>query len=201
MGQPKLLLPIQGESLLHRLLRQLSSLPVHSIWVLIREEDAELANELERFLEIAPPAPGKPPVQAVIPASRSSQMKESVRKLLQAIRCETGTPRAGDRYLLIPADHPVVERRVVDRLLAAAHQAGERIIVPRHGNRRGHPTLFPAGLPEAMTRIPRDAGLNWLLREFPEQVAEVECPEPSVLWDLDTPEDYAACVAQLQAGE
>ncbi len=92
--------------------------------------------------------------------------------------------------MLIPADARWIEQSVLGRLIASWRESPENIIVPVHNGRRGHPTIFPASLPVEIESIPRDRGLNYLLHANPARVVEVPCPEPSVLCDLDTPEDF-----------
>ena len=91
---------------------------------------------------------------------------------------------------MIPADHPVVLAETVTILLEAARRNPGRILVPTHDGRRGHPTLFCWKHALEIDQIPEGEGFNWILKRYAADVIEVAVASPSVLVDLDTPEDY-----------
>jgi CTP:molybdopterin cytidylyltransferase MocA len=77
------------------------------------------------------------PVRIVCNREQKSDMAGSVRVGLRDVR-ESATG-----VLVCLADHPLVSPDTV-RLLLEEHAARpERIIIPVHCGRRGHPTLFP----------------------------------------------------------
>jgi molybdenum cofactor cytidylyltransferase len=96
----------------------------------------------------------------------------------------------GAPWLLIPADHPVFMAETVKILLEAARHNPGRILVPTHGGRRGHPTVFRWKHALEIDQIPAGEGFNWVLKRNSADVIEVAVASPSVLVDLDTPEDY-----------
>ena len=49
----------------------------------------------------------------------------------------------------------------------------------------------------SLAEIPADQGLNWLLRQAGVEVREIAIDDPSVLFDLDTPEDYERLVRSV----
>ena len=179
MGQPKLLMEIDGENLVERLLRQLRQSTIASVSVLVRASDQALQDEVSKH-----------GTEVVIPEHDPNEMRDSVELLLEHLR-QAKSPAENDGWLLIPADHPIVEPQVLNRLTTAWLQSPEKIVVPIHQGRRGHPTIFPWTLASQLEQIPPDQGLNWLLRNGETQIEEVECDEPSVLWDIDTPEEFA----------
>jgi CTP:molybdopterin cytidylyltransferase MocA len=63
-------------------------------------------------------------------------------------------------------------------------------VVPVHQGRRGHPTIFPFALAASVFELPADQGLNRLLHAHAHEIIEIETASPSVVTDLDTPEDY-----------
>ena len=90
-----------------------------------------------------------------------------------------------------PAGHPVLDRGLIENLIVAWKQARPQILVPRVGNRRGHPTLFRWSFARGVSHIPAGCGLNWLLKEHAGKVMELPVEGVAALTDLDTPEDYA----------
>ena len=95
-----------------------------------------------------------------------------------------------DGWLLIPADHPLIEPEVLDGLLTRWSQGDCEALLPTLGQRRGHPTLMRWSLATRIEQLPRDVGVNTLLRSSPNLVTEWPTDRESVLADLDTPEDY-----------
>lgn len=178
MGRPKLLLPLAGQTVIARLVHALKSGGIDDVFVLAREADASLREELSRL-----------PCITVTAAVDPEEMRHSVELLLQEIR-QRCQPRDSDGWLLIPADHPFVEVDVLRRLTELECQHPEKVIIPTHDGQRGHPTLFPWSMATLVPEIPPGHGLNWLVRRESSRIVEVPCPEPSVLFDLDTPQDF-----------
>lgn len=127
-------------------------------------------------------------------------MKASVRKLIESLSAHH-RPAPGDGWLLIPADHPIVEEPVLMRLLEQWDAHPDAIVVPVHQGRRGHPVILPWRLTDELSTIPADQGLNWLIRRAACPTIEVDCPEPSVLWDVDTPEEFQRIKVRLEGQE
>ena len=179
MGQPKLLLTLAGVPIIERLLLALDRPAITSCSVVVRSGDVALQSEVSRLGG-----------SLVIPANDPPDMRASVSLALDAIQREF-SPRDDDGWLLVPADHPVLDRGLIDAVLACWDADRPTILVPRCGSRRGHPTLFRWSLAREVAHIPADRGLNWLLREHAEEVTELPVETDAALTDLDTPEDYA----------
>lgn len=101
--------------------------------------------------------------------------------------------------LLCLGDQPQMEVATVRALLAAGAAEGwSRIVIPSYGMRAGHPILLPAWLwPEvlACTGILRD-----VLAKHRDATRYLEVGTPTILADLDTPEDYEAGGRKLGGG-
>ena len=70
----------------------------------------------------------------------------------------------------------------------------DRVVLPTHRGRRGHPALVGYGLIQAIAQIPAGEGLRHLWHADPQLVREVPVEDPGVLLDLNTPEDYDAAL-------
>jgi molybdenum cofactor cytidylyltransferase len=189
MGQPKLLLELQGRTVIARLVESLRAAGCESIWVLAREDDPALLTALSAL-----------PVQAVVTAIPTPDMRASVQVLLRAIE-DAAAPRLEDAWLLCPADHPIMNPAIIRSVLQAGQRRAEAVVIPVHAGRRGHPTLFPWRLAARAVDIPADAGLNWLLRQPGVVVEELPVAEDSILRDLDTPADYERLQSDFAAEE
>jgi molybdenum cofactor cytidylyltransferase len=178
MGVPKLLLKLGSVTVMHRLVTALKAAGVDRIFVLVRGADLPLQRELETL-----------DCEAVIATTDPPEMRDSVELLIQHVsaRC---SPTEHDHWLLIPADHPIVEAGTVKQLVDATGAAPDSIILPTYQGQRGHPTLFPWSIAGEVAQIPRDKGLNWLVRRDDSRVIELPVTHESVLFDLDTPDDF-----------
>jgi molybdenum cofactor cytidylyltransferase len=101
-------------------------------------------------------------------------------------------PSPGDAWLLAPADHPTLDPAVVSAVRQAfLSQPDKSIVVPTFAGKRGHPVLMSWNHVAAVRAHPPGEGLNTYLRRHEAETLELPVPNPDVLADLDTPEDYA----------
>lgn len=185
MGTHKLLLPLAGRSVISRVVDALHRAGPIEVHVILRRDDESLRSELASL-----------PVHPHLLDADTPDMRASVERLLDLITAER-QPAPSDAWLLCPADHPVLSADVVRRLIVESATAPDSIGIPTSQDRRGHPTLFPWSLASSVRDIPTGEGLNWLLRAHAARVREVEVDDPTILLDLDTPEDYERILALI----
>ena len=187
MGEPKLLLNLAGQTVIARLLNALDHPRMTSRSVVVRQSDIRLQAEVTRFNG-----------SLVLPEIDPPDMRSSVAAALESIEKQF-SPNDTDGWLLVPADHPVLDRQLIEVVLDCWQTNPTRILVPRCGQRRGHPTLFRWSLAREVAKIPADRGLNWLLREYANEVTELPVESTAAITDLDTPDDYRRLVSEWQA--
>lgn len=104
------------------------------------------------------------------------------------LRALAARPQAA---LLCLGDQPQMQADTVRAVLEAGAAADWRpIIIPSHQMRGGHPILLPAWLwPEILSA--QDT-LRTVLSAHRDRITYVSVDTPTVLADLDTPEDYDA---------
>ncbi|MHB1423023.1 MAG: nucleotidyltransferase family protein [Gemmataceae bacterium] len=179
MGRPKLALPLGERTVLEHVFAVLRQAEVEHVVVVIGPHVAELASLAD--------AAG---AHVCCLASPSSGMRGTVEYGLRWLE-ERFQPRPEDAWLLVPGDHPALDASVVPRLEAAyTAQSRFSIAIPTHKGRRGHPTLFSWNHVAAIRAYPAELGLNTYVRQFAAETLEVPVDSASVLWDMDTPEDY-----------
>jgi molybdenum cofactor cytidylyltransferase len=183
MGSPKLLLDVNGKTVIGRVLTALGEAGLENRLVVIHPQDETLKQEVERYGG-----------RALLPPSPPPAMRDSIQFCLQTVAEELlarGEPADPHQpWLLVPADHPVINPQTVVILLDAAAKNPGRIVVPTHGGRRGHPTVFAWRHALRIDQIPAGLGFNWILERESADIVEIEFSSASVLVDLDTPEDY-----------
>lgn len=221
MGQPKLLLPWRGTTVIANLVGELRAAGLSQILVVVRSSDDALASAVSSTGATLIQPPNDPPDMRTsveiglkvafgtgdagdlpsaieLGATGSASAEFGTTPTLSPGRASgthadsIGNTAAADAWLLIPADHPLVSRSTVDALRAAWQPGQRQILIPTHLGQRGHPTLFSTEFAADVSRIPPDCGLNWLVKQHAYLVREVPVTDPGVTVDLDTPEDYQA---------
>lgn len=185
MGSPKLLLPVRGRTVIDGLLAALTP-AMDKVFVLVRAGDRQLLDVVELRRDIT----------IVETDSDPADMRASIELLLERIAA-TVQPGPDDAWVLSPADHPYVRPAVLTVLKSGFLGTPHAIHIPTSRGERGHPTIFPWTLASKVSELPAGQGIN-ALRSLP-GVSTVLHPveDPSVLWDLDTPEDYEQLLRAL----
>lgn len=178
MGQPKLVMDLLGKPVVQRLLETLSQPEVVATAIVIRKSDEDLQKCVSPLAAVA-----------VLPEVDPPDMRASVEHGLAAIE-ERFHPEPGDGWLLIPADHPILDASTFRNLIDLWQTSVADVLIPRHEGRRGHPAFFRWNLARRLRTIPKDQGINWLLSEKDLQIEEAEVKSRTVLLDLDTPSDF-----------
>jgi molybdenum cofactor cytidylyltransferase len=188
MGRPKLLLPAGSSTVIARMLTILARPEISATVVVVRPDDEPL--------RAAVAACGAIPLQ---PDDAPPEMRQSVEHALRFL-VEQYQPKSDDAWFLVPADHPLLDTEVIDRMISAWRASTRKILVPTYHGKRGHPTLFRFDLTSEILRLPADQGLNMLLKRQAAEIEQLEIDLPAVVADLDTPEDYARLRVELGEG-
>lgn len=114
----------------------------------------------------------------------TTQMFDSVRLGLEALqnRCRC--------FFFSPADIPLFRPHTLRSLMSQSLQTDAHILLPRCDGRRGHPVLIHAGLIDALLRHDGQWGLKGALAMTGAKRLEVDVPDPGILMDADSIEDY-----------
>lgn len=182
MGTQKLLLPFAGRTVIAHIIDQLQSARMEAIHVVVGADGARVAAALA----------GRPVTLVPNPDPEGGGMLSSVRCGLASLPAECAAA------LIVLGDQPALTPETVVSVIQAFDSAAQRIIVPIHGGRRGHPLLIPrCFFSEIQTRFD-DAGLRGLLQAHPNQIHELELSNTAVLSDMDTPADYQRELDRLE---
>lgn len=184
MGGPnKLLLPLGGQAVVGRTVRQVLASRCARVLVVLGFEAERVRRELEGL-----------PVEFVLNESFEEGMGTSVRAGAAAVH-------DGSAVVVCLGDMPLVGAAVIDALIDT-YRAGANIQAcqPVYEGKRGNPVLWgPASLP-ALRQLQGDEGARALLRGLGESLALVEVGSGSVLLDADTPEDLQRLTNWAAAG-
>lgn len=175
MGRLKALLPWRNSTLLEYQLRSLLEAGIHQVVVV-------LGHDADRL---------KPVVESVDGASwalNPDYLQGKTTSLKTGVAALAG--KQVSEVLLLNVDQPRSVETV--RALVKRHlESSYLITIPTHGGKGGHPILLTAGLlPELAVIDEESQGLKAVVRRHWEATERFELDDSTVLWDLNTPEQY-----------
>lgn len=173
MGTQKLLLPFGSKIVLTHIVDQVLSSKVDKVYVVTGHKPQLISKELS----------GKP-VTIIHNPEYQSGMLSSVRAGLRDI------PKKCRMVLMTLGDQPSVTAELINQMIQAFSESQKRIIVPVYNGKRGHPILFSKIYRQEIITRYDDVGLRGILAAHSEDVFEMNVSTPSVLSDMDYPEDY-----------
>jgi molybdenum cofactor cytidylyltransferase len=104
-------------------------------------------------------------------------------------------------FFILPVDIPLVRPATIRRLMDTAGENPGRIIYPVFRGKRGHPPLIPSVLAPTIMEWERGGGLKAVLKSQEELAVEIEVPDSTILFDIDTPDDYTALLRRYERYE
>lgn len=179
MGSCKQLLRLGGKTALARCLETLLAAGIKEIVVVVGVLGELVAVEAGRF-----------PARVVVNDNPAGDMASSVRTGRAALRAGTGG------VVVALCDYPLVLPATVASLLETHAADPDRIVIPSHGGRRGHPPLFPRPVLEELLE---GMTLRDLVRSDQSRLRYVEVDDPGILCDMDTMEDYRKLCGLVEA--
>jgi CTP:molybdopterin cytidylyltransferase MocA len=114
------------------------------------------------------------------------------RGMLSSIRVGLASaPAEAQAAAVLPGDHPFVPAEAVASLVDHYSRHRPLLLVPRFGERRGHPLILDRSLFSEAAACDDAVGLRQLLRRREADLVTLELDFPRAEQDLDTPEDLA----------
>ena len=173
MGQTKLLLPINGKSIIESVLDTVVRSKTDRILVVLGADSQRISKKIEGY-----------DIHSTVNPHFREGMLSSIQWGLKALRGEVSA------VLVVLGDQPSISSDVIDALIAAYGKVKKGIVVPAYKGKRGHPVLIDEKYFEEIAKLNPEIGLRELLHRHPEDVLEVEAKTASILGDVDTIKDY-----------
>jgi len=173
MGQQKLLMPFEGNSMVVTIVNKISRTNSNPAVVVTGHEKTSIEEELKGLN-----------VQFAFNEKFEEGMLSSVQTGVAALDLDV----AG--FLVFLGDQPMVSEMVINRLIAVYQKTSKGLLVPTFHGKRGHPVLIDAKYREEIGTLPQETGLRKLFLNHPDDILEIEFDSDAVLKDIDTPGDY-----------
>ena len=116
-----------------------------------------------------------------------------------SVQCAiVNAPADAEAFMLLLGDQPLIGTGVVNRLIDCYHAGRRGIVIPVYNGKRGHPVLFDSRYRRELLLV-SDQGPREVVSKHDSDILEIRVDTPSVLIDIDTPQDYQE--AKAQGGE
>ena len=173
MGEPKLLLPYRGRTVIEAVLESAAASRAGGTLVV-------LGGEADRIEEKV--------AGRAVARTRNPNFAEGMLSSVQwGIRGLPGDVRAA---VVLLGDQPWIAASTIDRVIGAFLEGKKGLVYPAFRGKGGHPLLVDLGrYRKEISRLDPSEGLRGLLRRHPGDVLRLEVETPEILEDLDLPED------------
>ena len=173
MNEPKLLLPVNGRSMIEEVIRNVISSNIFQTLVVLGSYRNEIAGNISHL-----------PVRLCYNDNYRNGM-------LSSVKCGfDNLPEEYDAVLVFQGDQPFIRTEVTSEIIRAYMETGKGLVVPVYRNKRGHPLLLDQKYRKLIRTIPENEGLRWILANYPEDISEVKVRSEGILRDIDTREEY-----------
>ena len=180
MGTHKLLLPLEGEPLVRRVVREVAGAGFEDVLVVAGHAHEDVLAALE----------GLSPVRHTINAEYATGMGSSFRAAVHALP----DSRAA---MFALADQPLLSSRDYRKLLDAYLERQTGIVSVRYGEVTAPPHLFDRAYFQELAGL--EHGARPVLQRHADAATILQFA-PELLLDVDTPDDYERARALLSAG-
>lgn len=181
MGKAKMLLPFNGQSILGHIIAELKALQPQAICLVTG-----------KYHEAVTAAIADPSLEIAYNERWNEGMAGSIQTGMKALLRQCPDL---DLVWIVVGDQPFLHRSILAEMLRLQQKTQKGIVAAQYNGVTGTPVLFSAGYFNALQKLSGDKGARVILQEHPEDIATVAFPLGEL--DIDTPEDYARFLQQL----
>ncbi len=174
MGRPKMILPWGDTTVIGHVVEQLARAGLSEQILVTGASRQEVEQALQGF------------AIRIVFNSRyiEGEMVSSLQVGLSALDAQF------EAALVVLGDQPQMNAMVIREVLSMYHTTRAPLVVPSYQMHRGHPWLIARSLWPAILALQPSETLRDFLHSHSNQIQYVNIDSPSILQDLDTPEDY-----------
>jgi len=173
MGKPKLILPFGETTILGTVINNVLSSKADKILVVLGSDAEKIRKKIENLsLEITT----NPGYQKGMLSSVQWGFKN--------------LPENAKAALVCLGDQPGISTVVINKVIDVYKRTRKGIVIPVYKKNRGHPVLIDIKYRKDVKNLNPDIGLRELVYNHPEDTVEVKVETPSILYDIDDPDDY-----------
>jgi molybdenum cofactor cytidylyltransferase len=174
MGKPKMVLSWRDTTVIGQVVQTLLNAGISNIFIITGGDEENTVNSLKnfqvRFLSN--------------PKFENGEMIDSVRVGLMNL------PNHIKAALIVLGDQPQIECETIKSIITAYRELNSKIIVPSFQMKRGHPWLVDRKHWDDIVNLESKKNLRDFFSNHSTSILYVNLTNPTILYDLDTPEDY-----------
>ena len=178
MGSAKLLLPLGGEPLVRRAVRQVLGAGFDEVLVV-------LGYQFQQIMAALAGLPCRPVVNHEYPTGMGSSFRVAIAALGET-----------EAAMFTLADQPFLTEHEYQALLETYHRSPGGIVVAQYGEVVAPPHVFAREFYAELSQLER--GARPVLHRHADRMTMLRVP-PDLLLDVDTPEDYERAIERLSA--
>lgn len=182
MGQNKLFLELEGETLLRRVAKCAITADLDPVIVVLGYEAGKAQRELADLS-----------VQTIVNEDYEKGVNSSVRLGIAAIPANVGAA------VVMLADMPLVTTQMLAKLLTRYRETVAPLVISLYGEVNAPPMLYDRSLFMEIQTMEGEGCGRQVVKRHREEAEVVDCPAYA-LTDVDRPEDYKRMLAQLNPG-
>ena len=201
MGQPKMLLPWGETTVLGQVIETIQRAGIAEILVVTGGARADVESIAEKygvrtiFNEGFASGEMLSSIQVGLQELAPSALKGTSPKSAMNILDDKGDSLGGfgggrEGVLIVLGDQPQVQERSVQAVISRFEKTEANLIVPSYQMRRGHPWLVASPLWGEILAMWGNESPRDFLNHHSAEIEYVNVDNPSILADLDTPDDY-----------
>ncbi len=174
MGQPKMVLPWGKVTIIEKVVTTLREAGIEKIVVITGGAHQEVLKALNGYY-----------VTIIFnPQYHNGEMLNSLQAGLRAL------PPDVRGALIVLGDQPFIQKETIETVVRAFLETSSQLVIPSFQMRRGHPWLIARQLWQEVLEIKPPETLRSFLQANHEKITYVVVDTPTIIWDIDTPEDY-----------
>lgn len=173
MGKPKLLLPFGDKTIIETVANNVLRSEADKILVVLGSDAEKVKKKIKNL-----------PLKIIVNPDYQKGMLSSVQWGFRNL------PDNTQAVLVLLGDQPGISATVINKVINAYKRTKKGIVIPVYNNNRGHPALIDIKYRKDIKNLNPDIGLRDLVYNHPEDTFEVEVESPSILQDIDDPDDY-----------
>ena len=174
MKENKLLLKLDGETLIEHVVNVAKKSNVDEVIVVLGYEAAKIKERLAKI-----------DCKFAVNENYMKGQSESVKVGLSSI---SGNAEA---VMILPADVALVDSESINKVVEEYMRSKSRIVIASHQHQSGHPILLDRTIIPEVSRIDEETqGLKAVINRHRAQVNYVEIGTETVLIDIDTKEEF-----------
>ena len=182
MGQPKLLLPFEGGSIIRAVVKNVLRSKADEVVVVLGSEAPRVRREVELAAS-----------DADARAYRLKIVENPRFEEGQSTSLTTGLSSVGggcEGVLVLMGDQPFVDSDIIDALIERFRASGAPVVIPEYDEGHATPVLFASELFPELMAVTGDKGGREVVAKYLDRALMVRVQSPLAARDVDTWEDY-----------